>query len=443
MKQKILSAYFVLFHLVAKERLKQKDIIPRYIHNHLVCVLSTGILMWAYAFLALLTISDKTPFYVGLSMSLIHLFSPLLYLVTNNYFFVSNIFIGAGLIHQSTFAYFSGGFDSNIIIWFGILPMISGVITGRKGAITWSVITTLTFLLFLELRLTGHVFPEVISETGKIWAQSLIAFGWIYLSTIIIWVYVLLNELNEEVLKLKNQSIQNLVFILSHDISNPLSVIKGRLQMLKKNIAEKDMASFEKVQHATQSINQIVDNVRDLYSTELGKKDIELKKIQFEQVVEDIKKNFSDRLQYKKIYLNYYPNLQSIILESNQGLLTHQIIGNLISNAIKFSPEESPINIHAAQDERLTKIVIEDKGLGIPENIKNQLFEVKAKTSRTGTSGEEGTGFGLPIVKVYVERLGGKISLESKTKEESTEEHGTRFILEFPNAKKLSDDETK
>ncbi len=439
MKEKILSIYFLLYNLIAKNRIKAKDTTPRFIHNHLVCVLSTAILMWAYTILAYFTISDKTPAIIGLLMSLIHLFSPLLYLVTNNYFLVSNIFIGAGLIHQSSFAYFSGGIDSNIIIWFGILPMISGVIIGRKGAITWSIFTTITVCLFLGLRLSGHQFPDVITETGKIWSQSLISFGWIYLSTIIIWVYVLLNELNEEILNLKNQSIQNLVFILSHDISNPLSVIKGRLQMMKKNVAEKDLANFEKVQHATQSITQIVDNVRDLYSTELGKKDIELNKIQFEEVVEEIKKNFSDRLQYKKIYLNYYPNLQSIVLDSNKGLLTHQILGNLVSNAIKFSPEDSPINIHASQTANSTKIIIEDKGLGIPSTIKNQLFEVKSKTSRKGTSGEEGTGFGLPIVKVYVEKLGGKITLESVTIDESVENHGTKFILEFPN-EKLSDD---
>jgi signal transduction histidine kinase len=56
---------------------------------------------------------------------------------------------------------------------------------------------------------------------------------------------------------------------------------------------------------------------------------------------------------------------------------------------------------------------------------------MKASTTRPGTSGEKGTGFGLPIVKAYVEKLEGKISVVSTTAEESMHSHGTTFILEF------------
>lgn len=431
---------------MAKERLAKKDTAERYIHTHLVSVLSTGILMWGYAFLAYFTISNKTPGIVGFIVSLIHLLSPLMYRVSNNHILNSSIFIGSGIIHQSCFAYFTGGFDSSILIWLGILPMLAGVISGRIGVILWSVITTIVVFGFFLLEINGHPFPNLISPTGHLIAQSMIAFGWIFLSTIVIWVYVLLDEIHTLDLENKNQSIQNLVFILAHDISNHLNIVMGRTQLALSKIktgmeADKivlpitEKANIEKIDKAARAIHSIVDNVKDLYSTELGKKEIPLESIEVNQVFNEVKDNFNEKLTYKKLELKSYTPTEQLFLNSNRGLLIHQILGNLVSNAIKFSEENDEIFLMANTEGDRIQIVVEDHGVGIPESIRHKLFDVKSKTSRAGTAGESGTGFGLPIVKVYVERLGGKIEVQSTTKEEN-ENSGTKFIIEFPRVMK-------
>lgn len=431
---------------MAKERLAKKDTAERYIHTHLVSVLSTGILMWGYAFLAYFTISNKTPGIVGFIVSLIHLLSPLMYRVSNNHILNSSIFIGSGIIHQSCFAYFTGGFDSSILIWLGILPMLAGVISGRIGVILWSVITTIVVFGFFLLEINGHPFPNLISPTGHLIAQSMIAFGWIFLSTIVIWVYVLLDEIHTLDLENKNQSIQNLVFILAHDISNHLNIVMGRTQLALSKIktgmeADKivlpitEKANIEKIDKAARAIHSIVDNVKDLYSTELGKKEIPLESIEVNQVFNEVKDNFNEKLTYKKLELKSYTSTEQLFLKSNRGLLIHQILGNLVSNAIKFSEENDEIFLMANTEGDRIQIVVEDHGVGIPESIRHKLFDVKSKTSRAGTAGESGTGFGLPIVKVYVERLGGKIEVQSTTKEEN-ENSGTKFIIEFPRVMK-------
>ncbi len=437
-----MNFYFTLFQFVAKERLLKKDTAERYIHTHLVSVLSTGILMWGYAFLAYFTISDKTPGTVGFIVSLIHLLSPLMYRLSNNHILNSSVFIASGIIHQSCFAYYTGGFDSSILIWLGILPMLAGVISGRIGVILWSIITTLVVFVFFWLEIHGHPFPNLISPRGHIIAQSMIAFGWIFLSTIVIWVYVLLDEIHTHDLENKNQSIQNLVFILAHDISNHLNIVMGRTQLalskIKIGTNEENIvlpltekSNIEKIDKAARAIHSIVDNVKDLYSTELGKKEIPLESIEVNQVFQEVKENFNEKLTYKKIELRSYTPTEEVFLNSNRGLLIHQILGNLVSNAIKFSKENDEILLRANLDEDKIQLVVEDHGVGIPESIRNKLFDVKSKTSRTGTAGESGTGFGLPIVKVYVERLGGKILVHSTTKEEN-ENSGTKFIIEFP-----------
>ena len=144
-----LRAYKGLYQFVARDRIEKKDLPERYIHTHLVCVLATGILMWSYALVAYFTISDPIPGIVGFIASAVHLLSPLLYRLNNNKFLNTNIFLASGIVHQATFGFYCGGFESNIIVWFGILPMLAGLICGRKGIITWLTISTFVLIGFL------------------------------------------------------------------------------------------------------------------------------------------------------------------------------------------------------------------------------------------------------------------------------------------------------
>ncbi len=451
-KDRILRIYFSIYMFVSKVRLEKKDTAERFIHTHLVSVLSTGILMWGYAILAYFTIDHPAPTYIGFISSIIHLLSPLMYRFSNNHLLNSSVFIGSGLCHQLAFAFYTGGFDSNIIIWLGILPMLAGVISGRVGTIIWSILTSLFVLTLFILKLNGFEAPNLISENGRIISQAMIAFGWIFISTVVIWVYVLLDEIHSEELEVKNQSIQNLVFILAHDISNHLMVVISRIILAQRRIGfNSDKSKIElpltekenidRVLKAARSIEAIVENVKDLYSTELGKKEIPIESIELQEVLDEIKENFHDKLAYKNIDLQIRSPLEKVFFDCNRSLLIHQILGNLISNAIKFSKESDKIALIGESESSLVKICISDNGIGIPKSIREKLFDLHSHTSRKGTLGEVGTGFGLPIVKVYVEKLGGKISFESKTVEDNTSNTGTKFIITFP--RELKNEEEK
>jgi signal transduction histidine kinase len=430
-KDFIFKYYDKLYKFVAKNRIQSADIAERHIHTHLVCVLSTGALMWAYAILAYLTIDHPLPWIVGLLASLTHGLSPLLFRITNRRHFNTNVLIGAGIVHQSCFAFYSGGFLSNIIIWFGILPMIAGVISGRKGVVTWVVICTAATAVFFYLGLTGFQFPNLISHTGLIYAQALITFGWIYVSSVIIWVFLLLMERHQEQIERQNVGIQNLICVITHDISNPLSVVIGRTNLLKKvALPENVLNSIVKISSATNNITEIVNNVRNLYAMELGKNSIEISEVSLKQVMSLLDENFSEKLEAKKIKLITEMSEDDFIIKTNGEILLHQILGNILSNAIKFSPTDSDIRINIGKFDNRVIIRISDKGIGIPKDLIKKLFDLTQKTNRKGTSGEEGTGFGLPIVKTYVEKLDGTIDVESTTIDDGVE-HGTTFIIKF------------
>lgn len=400
-------------------------------HSHLVSVLSTGLLMWAYAFVGLYTMTSPIPGIVGVLASLTHLLSPLLYRKSNNYFLFSNIFIASGLIHQSTFAFYTGGFDSNILIWLGILPMISGVTAGRRGAILWAFITSATVLGFFMLKFSGFHFPFAISEAGQVTSQALILFGWIFLSTVIIWVYVLLVEQNSTKLEDSRQRTQNLINVLSHDISTPLTVIAVKLNhLIKTPLSELQLNSAARAYKATERVIQITESIKELRLTELGKKEITYGDIDLREMILELKEIFADRLDQKNIRFNWSVSSEVYSFVSSRSLLLNQILGNLLSNAIKFSTPGTEIRLRISKVSGGIQFLIEDSGMGIPKDMRENIFEANLSRSCVGTNGEVGTGFGLPIVRGCVDRLNGKISFDTKTSHEGPP--GTRFKLIFP-----------
>lgn len=431
MKNRILIIYLRVYRYIAEKRIEKKDLAERYMHAHLVSVLSTGILMWAYALVACLTMSSPVPGIVGIVASTTHLLSPLLYRRGNNYLLYSHIFIASGLAHQSTFAFYTGGFDSNILIWLGILPMIMGVTTGRRGAVMWALITSFVILMFLVLKLSGFIFPHAISENGQVISQGLILFGWVFLSTIIIWVHVLLAEQNSAKLEESRQRTQNLINVLSHDISTPLTVIAVKLNyLIKTPLSELQLNSALRAVKATERVIQITESIKELRLTELGKKEITYSEIDLRDMILDLKEIFADRLDQKNIRFNWSVSSEVYSFICSRSLLLNQILGNLLSNAIKFSAAGSEIRLRVSRVEGGLQFLLEDSGMGIPKDMRENIFEANLSRSCVGTNGEVGTGFGLPIVKGCVDRLNGKISFETKTSHEGPP--GTRFKLIFP-----------
>ncbi len=433
----IVKNYFKLFQFIAAKRIENNDLPERVMHTHLVAVLATGLLMWAYAFLAYFSIDSSIPAIVGFIMSLVHLASPLLFRITNNRNLSTNIFLGAGITHQATFGFFAGGFLSNIIIWFGILPLLAGVICGRRGVVSWLIVTTIVSLGFLILQAINYSFPHLISHTGLLVSQALVLFGWIYVGAVVVWVFLLLVENHENEIERKSRGIHNLICVITHDISNPLTVAIGRANSLRHECkTEESMKSLKKLSTAINNIMSIVDNVRNLYATELGKKTILIEDIELNSLIKQLEENYSEKIKAKNLNLVHEHTNDQYWIKGNEDLLLYQILGNLLSNAIKFSHENGNIVFHLDADPKLnlTTISIKDSGIGIPPEILPHLFDINKKTSRVGTSGESGTGFGLPIVKAYVEMLGGKISLTSVSKEENEIQCGTTFILDFISA---------
>jgi signal transduction histidine kinase len=116
---------------------------------------------------------------------------------------------------------------------------------------------------------------------------------------------------------------------------------------------------------------------------------------------------------------------QDISIYADKNML-NVIIRNLVSNALKFTPDGGNVTLSAQERENKIYIKIEDTGIGIPEDTLPNLFRLDKKTSTTGTAGESGSGLGLPLCKDMIEKHNGTIQVSS------TEGKGSSFELTFP-----------
>ncbi len=427
--------YLLLFNWIAKTRLQKQDLDARVIHTHLITVLSTGALMWAYAVVAVFTISHPLPGRIGLAASLIHAFSPAFFAYSNSSLLVCGIMLGSGMAHQMSFAYFSGGFSSPLLIWFGILPMLAGILCGRSGVALWSTITVLVAAIFLYLQIQGHVFPNLISPLGLLISQTLMVFGWIFLSTAIIGVHLLLQSRHEWQLIESKRDTHDLLQILTHDLKTPISVIAIALTELKNREEHNASQALDMLEQAHSGIVDITGNVYKLFTLELDNYKMNKQTYSLNQSVKTVSELLRSKMAQKQISLRYdFDKNQELKLFLDPSTFNYQIMTNILSNAIKFSFSNSHIDIVATKLEDSIRLCIQDHGIGMPDEMVEQLFNVDSKTTRVGTRGESGTGYGMLIMQRSLHRLKGRIVVQSKERMNDTDSGGTRIILELPIA---------
>ena len=100
-----------------------------------------------------------------------------------------------------------------------------------------------------------------------------------------------------------------------------------------------------------------------------------------------------------------------------------------MSNAIKFSLPGGRIILETYDNEDHAVVEIKDNGIGIPNKMINHLFSAEKPTTSLGTAGEQGTGFGLPLARSFIDRFDGKIEVESRSADEHPKSHGMTFKI--------------
>lgn len=224
---------------------------------------------------------------------------------------------------------------------------------------------------------------------------------------------------------LENSQRENsrMLKIVSHDLRNPIGAMTAMADLLLEDSGrpEDERTALELMKISGENSLKLVNDLLQINVPQFG----EMKKEP--QDIEEIIRYCIDMLQHKaqekgqQIKLDTKP----IILPLNYEKMW-RVISNLVFNAIKFSPVGSRIYIGLEQVGKRVLVRVKDSGIGIPDELKDKVFDQFTTARRPGTSGEESSGLGLAISKQIVETHGGKLSFEKNP------DAGTTFIIELP-----------
>lgn len=215
--------------------------------------------------------------------------------------------------------------------------------------------------------------------------------------------------------------------LASHEFRTPLSGILTSATLIDKyvqnNTKEKATKHIEVIKLMVHHLNSILQDFMTLELINKGAIDYQFKSMNIVELIKKIKiESISILKKNQKIkYISHNSNKEIF----NDAKIISIIITNLIYNAIKYSPEQSTIEIESKIKDNALNIWIKDKGIGIPLEDQKHIFEqfFRAKNAME----IQGTGIGLNIVKGHVDGLGGNISFHS------VENVGTTFFVEIPN----------
>jgi len=268
---------------------------------------------------------------------------------------------------------------------------------------------------FWAVRKDGEVFPkEVIVNRGKYFGKNVL---------IATARDVTEKKLYEEQLKLKNEELivsnsnkDKFMYILAHDLRSPFNSILGFSELLHDNLRQ---YSIDKIEEQIGIINTSAQNFYTLLNdillwgrSQSGNIPYEPKLLSLTDISDEVLAAVKLNAHIKNITIDHFV-LEKIVVFADVDMVK-TILRNLISNAIKFTMPGGQISISYFTDSNEVIVRINDSGVGVAKENFDKLFRIDANYTTKGTHNEKGTGLGLVLCKEFVEKLGGRIWIESE-----------------------------
>jgi len=229
----------------------------------------------------------------------------------------------------------------------------------------------------------------------------------------------------------ENNATKTKIFsIIGHDLRGPIGALEGLLNMFTQGDMGKEefLDLIPKLRHDIEHISFTLNNLLSWGHTQMNGAITKPGLLTLETIVDDNIKLLSEQAAAKSIRItSHLPGNTQSWADQHQIDI---VLRNLISNAIKFTPDSGMITINVKELEKHLEISVRDTGVGMTEEVRNQLFSESTHASTHGTNNEKGTGLGLSLCKEMVEKNQGRIWVES------TPRKGSCFYFTLPKATK-------
>ena len=231
---------------------------------------------------------------------------------------------------------------------------------------------------------------------------------------------------NEELSRL-NREKDGLLGMVAHDLKAPLNSTLGIIEVLKgQGMQDSQEKLLEMAGEACSKGVDLIGDLLELNKLEGGGARPALSRVDLNEILERKRETFSAQAEQKKIGISIVEKSEDGQLETAPDYLD-RILDNLISNAIKFSPQGSEVKLALQRQANHYLVSVSDQGPGFTEEDRQKMYASFQKLSARPTAGEHSTGLGLAIVKSLVQKLDGEIVLETAVGKGST------FTIELPS----------
>ena len=253
-----------------------------------------------------------------------------------------------------------------------------------------------------------------------------ISFVSVTLVIILIIVYLMMKARKAQIQAEKaNAAKSDFLFNMSHDIRTPMNALLGYSELMKRELTDPKLLDYqEKMEQSGNLLLSIINNVLDMAQIESGKMELDENYVKIRDIYQGVYKIFQAEAEKKGIHLEmeYKVQHEHVICDETKN---REVFLNLISNAVKYTASGGTVTIRITELDcdredyvRIQTQVI-DTGIGMSEEFLPSLFEAFARERNTTAGKVAGTGLGMPIVKKYVDMMGGSLKAKSKLGEVS------------------------
>ena len=239
-----------------------------------------------------------------------------------------------------------------------------------------------------------------------------------------------LEQANQELIEV-NEMKDQFISMASHELKTPITTIRGQAQlMLRRLTKQKELSqefadvrtALEKIDEQTYRLSALVDDLLDLGSIRAGKTELRPGRCDLCEICRSV---VDEQCLLTGRVIEVELPETPVMLEADSERLS-QVGTNLVSNAIKYSPDGSPVKVSVVRQENTARLAVQDFGQGMEKEQLKHIFEPFYRAPEAQSSKKSGWGLGLVICKDIVERHGGRIWCESH------EGEGSTFYVELP-----------
>ncbi len=221
----------------------------------------------------------------------------------------------------------------------------------------------------------------------------------------------------------------DMVSLMSHELRTPVTSIKGftELLLMDDQMSEESREFLQIISNESQRLSKMLTTFLSVSNLEQSdKKEILKTPVKLDNVVHEVIEDLQEQAKRKRIRLVEQANSHLPPIAADKGLISRAVT-NLIDNAIKYSPERTSIIISTIMESEVLRVIIEDRGYGIPNGELDKIWQKFYRVARDGhDKEEESTGLGLSFVKEAIEQHGGEVVVESEVG------HGSKFSFTIP-----------